>query len=774
MSKFGKAQMPRRVEDARLLKGAGRYLDDVALARQTYGFFVRSPHAHADIRSIDVAAAREMPGVIGVFTGDDLAAAGIGNVPCMAPLKNRDGSAFTPPPRPALARGRVRFAGEAVVLVVAERAEDARDAAEAVAIDYEPLPAVGDIAAAIAPDAPIVWSAAKGNIAFDWTIGDEAKTKAAFASAAKTVEIDLVNNRLVPNSIEPRGAIADYARGEDRLTLYCSTQGGFGMRKVLAGEIFKIPESKLRVVTGDVGGGFGMKIFVFPEYVACLFAARALERPVRWISDRSEAFLTDTHGRDHLTKARAAIDADGRILGLHVQTNANLGAYCSQYSTFVATAAGASMLVGVYAIPAAFAEYKGVFSNTAPVDAYRGAGRPEANYVVERVIEKVGKTLGLSPAEVRRRNFIAPAAMPYKTALGNTYDSGEYARNLDDALARADWNGFEARREASKKAGKLRGTGLAMYTEVCGGGGDESAHIQFDPSGGAFVRVGNQSNGQGHETAFAQIVADALGIPLDKVRVVQGDTDVAIYNGGTGGSRALAVTGTAVSLAAKDVIARGRKLAAYLMEAADADIEFSDGSFKVAGTDKAITVAELAKTAHMKAKLPPDQALGLEGQATHLPKGATFPNGCHIAEIEIDPDTGTVSFERYTIVDDFGVVMNPLLVEGQVHGGTIQGIGQALYEGCVYDPASGQLLTGSFMDYGMPRADQMPSIDFSYNEVPCLNNPLGVKGAGEAGSIGAPPAVVHAVLDALKPYDVAHIDMPATPQKIWRAIHKAA
>jgi carbon-monoxide dehydrogenase large subunit len=773
MSHFGKAQTPRRLEDARLLKGAGRYLDDLALARQSYAFFLRSPHAHADIKSIDVSAARDMPGVLGVFTGDDLANAGIGNVPCMAPLKNRDGTSFVPPPRPALARGRVRFAGEAVAVVVAERLEDARDAAEAIVVDYAPLAAVGDIAAAIAPGAPQVWPSANGNIAFDWTIGDEAKTKAAFSKAAKTVEIEIVNNRLIPNSLEPRGAIADYARGEDRLTLHCSTQGSFGMRRVLANEIFKIPESQLRVVTGDVGGGFGMKIFVFPEYVAVLFAARALERPVRWISDRSEAFLTDTHGRDHLTKASAAVDANGKILGLHVKTNPNLGAYCSQYSTFVATAAGATMLVGVYAIEAAFVEYKGVFSNTAPVDAYRGAGRPEANYVIERLIEKIGKTLGVAPDEIRRRNFIAPTAMPYKTALGNTYDSGEYAKNLDDAIQRADWTGFEARRAASKKNGKLRGIGMAMYTEVCGGGGDESAHIQFDPSGGAFVRVGNQTNGQGHETAYAQIVAEALGIPIEKVRVIQGDTDVSIYNGGTGGSRALAVTGTAVSLATKDVIARGRKLVAHLMEAAEADIEFADGSFKVAGTDKAITVAELANTSHMKAKLPADQALGLEGQATHLPKGATFPNGCHIAEIEIDPDTGSVSFQRYTIVDDFGNVMNPLLVEGQVHGGTIQGIGQALYEGCSYDPDSGQLLTGSFMDYCMPRADQMPTIDFSYNEVPCLNNPLGVKGAGEAGSIGAPPAVIHAVLDALKPYDVAHIDMPATPQKIWRAIHKA-
>lgn len=774
MSHFGKAQMPRRVEDARLLKGAGRYLDDFVLPRQTYACFVRSPHGHADIRSIDVAAASAMPGVLGVFTGEDLAKAGVGNVPCMAPLKNRDGSPVKTPDRPALARGRVRFAGEAVVLVVADTPENARDAAEAVAIDYAPLPAAADIPAAIKPGAPQIWDHAKGNIAFDWTLGDEAKTKALFAKAAHVVEMDIVNNRLVPNSMEPRGAIADYARGEDKLTLYCSTQGGFGMRKVLAGEIFKIPESRLRVVTGDVGGGFGMKIFVFPEYVACLHAARVLERPVRWISDRSEAFLADTHGRDNLAKARVAVDANGKMTALHVSTYANLGAYCSQYSTFVATMAGNTMLVGVYAFEAAIAEVKGVYSNSAPVDAYRGAGRPEANYVVERLIDAVGKKLGLSPDEIRRRNFIPPSAMPYKTALGNTYDSGEYARNMDDAIARADVKGFEARRAESKKNGRLRGLGLAMYTEVCGGGGDETANIQFDPSGGAIVKVGNQSNGQGHETAYAQLVAERLGIPMDKVRVVQGDTDVAIYNGGTGGSRALAVTGLAVTLAVADVVAQGRKLAAHLMEAAEADIEFTDGRFKVAGTDKAMTVQQMAYAAHNKAKLPADRPLGLEGNGTFLPKAATFPNGCHIAEIEIDPDTGTVSIPRYTIVDDFGNVMNPLLVEGQVHGGTIQGIGQALYEGCVYDPESGQLLSGSFMDYCMPRADQMPSIDFSYNEVPCRNNPLGVKGAGEAGSIGAPPAIIHAVLDALKPYGVQHIDMPATPQKIWRLIHKQA
>jgi carbon-monoxide dehydrogenase large subunit len=431
------------------------------------------------------------------------------------------------------------------------------------------------------------------------------------------------------------------------------------------------------------------------------------------------------------------------------------------------------MLVGVYAFEAALAEVKGVYSNTAPVDAFRGAGRPEANYVVERLVDAVGKKLGIAPDEIRRRNFIPPSAMPYKTALGNTYDSGNYAQNLDDAVARADVKGFEARREASKKAGKLRGLGIAMYTEICGGGGDETANIQFDPSGGAIVKVGNQSNGQGHETAYAQLVSEHLGIPIEKVRVIQGDTDVAIYSGMTGGSRALAVTGSAVTLAVKDVIARGRKLAAHLMEAAEADIEFADGKFKVAGTDKQLTVESLANSAHTKSKLPADQPVGLQGDGTFLPPGATFPNGCHIAEIEIDPDTGAVSFQRYTIVDDFGNVMNPMMLEGQVHGGTIQGIGQALYENCAYDPETGQLLSGSYMDYAMPRADRMPSIDFSYNEVPCKNNPLGVKGAGEAGTIGAPPAVIHAVLDALKPYGVAHIDMPATPQKIWSLIHKA-
>jgi len=773
MSHFGKAQMPRRVEDARLLKGAGRYLDDVALARQTYASFVRSPHAHADILSIDVKAAAAMPGVFGVFTGDDLAAAGVRDLPCMSPLKNRDGSKVINPPRPALARKRVRFAGEAVALVVADTPENARDAAEAVAVEYSPLPAAGTIAAAIAPGAPQIWEHAKGNLAFDWTLGDEAKTKALFAKAAHVLEMDIANNRLAPSSMEPRGAIADYARGEDRLTLYCSTQGGFGMRKVLAGEIFGISESKLRVVTGDVGGGFGMKIFVFPEYVAVLHAARAIERPVRWISDRSEAFLSDTHGRDNLARARVAYDANGKMSAIHVTTHANLGAYHSQYSTFVATGAGNSMLVGVYAFEAALAEVKGVYSNTAPVDAYRGAGRPEANYVVERLIDAVGKKLGLAPDEIRRRNFIPPAAMPYKTALGNTYDSGEYAKNLDDAIERADVKGYESRRETSKKAGKLRGLGLAMYTEVCGGGGDETANIQLDPSGGVIVKVGNQSNGQGHETAYAQLVSERLGLPIESVRVVQGDTDVTIYNGGTGGSRALAVTGSAVTLAVKDVIEQGRRLAAHLMEAADADIEFAEGAFRVAGTDKSMSVKDLAYAAHNKAKLPAERPVGLEGNGTFLPPGATFPNGCHIAEIEIDPDTGAVDILRYTVVDDFGNVMNPMLVAGQVHGGIVQGIGQALYENCTYDPESGQLLTGSFMDYCMPRADRMPSIDFSYNEVPCRNNPLGVKGAGEAGSIGAPPAIIHAVLDALKPHGVAHIDMPATPQKIWRLIHKA-
>ncbi|MBI3452466.1 MAG: xanthine dehydrogenase family protein molybdopterin-binding subunit [Rhodospirillales bacterium] len=773
MVKFGIGQPVRRVEDQRLLTGAGNYLDDVVLPRQAYAHFLRSPHAHAKLVRIDADAARAAPGVLGVFTGADLKAAGIGNIPCNIPLQNRNGSPLKVPPRPAIAQERVRFVGDTVAMVVAETLAEAKDAAELIEVEYDPLPAIADSEIARAEGAPQIWDFAKDNVAFDWTTGDEAKTKVQFAEAHRAVRIDLVNNRVVPNSMEPRGAIGAWSSAEGRWTLYASTQGGSGLRKMLAGDIFKVPENRVRVVTGDVGGGFGMKLFLYPEYIGAMFAARALGRPVKWTGERSDAFLTDSHGRDHRTHAELALNKDGKFLGLHVRTTANLGAYFSNYGPFIPTMAGSAMLAGCYTTPAIFVEVTGVYTNTAPLDAYRGAGRPEANYVVERIVDAAARETGLGPDEIRRRNFIPPSAMPYRTALGSVYDSGEFAKNMDDAIKAADWAGFPARRAEAAKRGKLRGIGMATYIEACGGGNDETAQIRFDAAGGVAVLIGNQSNGQGHETTYAQLVADRLGVPFESVRVIQGDTDQILYPGLTGGSRMLSVGGSAVLGAAERIIAKGKKLTAHLLEAAEADIEFEDGVFRIAGTDRTRSMEQIVKASFNMAKLPKGMSPGLDETSNHIPAGSTFPNGCHICELEIDRATGTVEIVRYTVVDDFGKVVNPLMLAGQVHGGTVQGIGQALYESCVYDRESGQLLTGSFMDYCMPRADDVPFFSFAYNEVPCRNNPLGVKGSGEAGAIGAPPATINAVVDALTPFGIRNVDMPATPEKIWRLIDAA-
>ena len=773
MTKFGIGQPVRRIEDARLLAGGGRYTDDINLPRQAYALFLRSPHAHAALERIDSAAARRARGVLGVFVGDDLVKAGVGAIPCATPLDNRDGTAMKIPDRHAIAVGRVRYVGEIVALVVAESLAEARDAAEMIEVDYASLPAVVDTAGALASGAPQIWGFAKGNQVFDWTMGDEAKTKAAFAKAARVVAIDLINNRVVPSSLEPRGAIGDYSPADGRLTLFCSSQGGWSIKQLLAADIFKLPPRQIRVVTPDVGGGFGMKLFTYPEYVAVLFAARALRRPVKWSGERSEAFLADTHGRDHVTHAELALDKDAKFIGLHVRTTANLGAYLSNYAPFIPTGAGTAMLAGVYTPPAIFVEVTGVYPNTAPLDAYRGAGRPEANYVVERLVDAAARELGMPCDELRRRNFIPSSAMPYKTALDATYDSGEFARNMSDAMKNADWAGFAARRAAAAKRGRLRGIGMATYIEACGGGPDESAQIRFDASGNVTILVGGQSNGQGHETFYAQLAADRLGTPFEQIRVVQGDTDQIVYGNSTGGSRALAVGGSAVLGAADRIIAKGKKFAAHLLEASEADIEFKSGVFAIAGTDRRKTIGEIAQASFDMANLPKNLSPGLEESANFLSPASTYPNGCHICELEIDQATGTVEIVRYTIVDDFGRVVNPLTLAGQVHGGTAQGIGQALYERCVYDTQSGQLVTGSFMDYCLPRADGVPEFAFSYNEVPCAANPLGVKGSGEAGAIGAPPAVINAIVDALAPLGLRHIDMPATPEKIWRAIQSA-
>jgi aerobic carbon-monoxide dehydrogenase large subunit len=775
MASFGSGQPVRRVEDNRLLTGSGRYTDDLVLARQSHAFFLRSPHAHARIVAIDTAAARDKPGVLGVFAGADLAKAGVGPMPCMAPVMNRDGKIMIIPPRPALAVSTARFVGEPVALVIADSLAAAKDAAEEIEIDYEPLPSVVDPAVTLNADAPRIWDQAGGNLAFDWAFGDEAGTKAAMARAAKVVTLELINNRLVPNSLEPRVAIAEYGLEDGgRWTLHVSCQGGHGLRKALAEHVFRVPEDRICVCTGDVGGGFGMKAFLYPEYVGVMFAARALGRPVRWVSERAESFLADTHGRDNVTRGELALDVEGRFLALRVSIVANMGAYLSDYAPFIPTYAGAGMHVGLYTMPAALVEVRGVYTSTCPVDAYRGAGRPEASYVIERLVNLAAIEFGIGEDEIRARNLISPASLPYATALGHVYDSGDFAKLMRDAMDAADWASFPARRSAAKQHGRLRGIGMSTYVEACGGILDENAQIRFDPSGSVAVLIGNQSNGQGHETTYRQILVDLLGVPFDSIRIVQGDTDHVVYGRGTAGSRAAVVGGAALVKASERIIAKGKRLAAHLLEAAEPDIEFAAGQFRIAGTDRAMSISDVAKASFAPGKVPADMAPGLEEAANFNPPVSTFPNGCHIAEVEIDRDTGTVKVERYTIVDDFGKVINPMIVAGQVHGGTVQGIGQALHEACVYDRETGQLLTGSFMDYCMPRADDLPSFTFEYREIPCTTNPLGVKGCGEAGSIGAPPAVINAVVDALRPFGIKHIDMPVTSEKVWRAINGGA
>ncbi len=760
MGRFGTGQPIRRLEDQRFLTGTGRYTDDIVLPGEAHGFVVRSPHAHARIVSIDTQAARQAPGVLGVYTAADLARAGIGPIPVGFVPENRDGSTSTPPEHHALAGERAVHVGDAVAFVVAETAALARDAGELVTVDYEPLDAVVAADQAMADGAPQLWPGLAGNVCFDWEKGDAAATEALFAGAARVISLDLVNNRIAPTSLEPRAAIGSVdERG--RLVLHAGSQGSHSLRTALC-KVFGIEPDRMRVISPDVGGGFGMKLFTFPEHVLVLFAARELGRPVKWAGDRSEAFLSDTHGRDHLTHAELALDAGHRILAIRTDTRANLGGYVSQYGAFVPTAAGTGMLPGVYGIQAMHARVRGVLTNTAPVDAYRGAGRPEACYVIERIVDKAARALGLAPDEFRRINFIPPEAMPHATPGGHTYDSGEFATNMDEAMRRADWAGFAARRAESEKAGRLRGIGMSYYVEACGGGGPESSEVQLLADGTARVLIGTQSSGQGHETAYAQMVAATLGLPPEKVQVIQGDTDVVKTGSGTGGSRSLPVGGAATAEASDKVAARLKAMAAKMLDAREDELDFADEALRVAGTNKFVSLADLAR-----------QAGGVVESSRFKPRGTTYPNGCHVCEVEIDPETGKVVIQRYTIVDDVGVVMNPLLLAGQVHGGTAQGIGQALMEEVVYDRDSGQLLSGTMMDYGFPHADDMPGFDFTTREVPCRTNPLGVKGAGEAGAIGAPPAVINAVVDALAPLGIDHVDMPATPLRVWELIRTA-
>ena len=771
MGQFGKGQGITRVEDRRFLTGHARYTDDIHLPDQAYMAVVRSPLAHAEISGIDTGDAKDLPGVLLILTAEDLAAEDIGDIPVLAKMQGRDGE-VKQPPHPVLARGVVRHVGDPVAVVIAETYAQAVEAAELVVVDYDDRPAVTDAAAALTPGAPELHSEAPGNLAITWEHGDRAAAEAAFAKAERTARIEIVNNRLVVNSMEPRVAIGEYDTANAHFTLTTPSQGIFRLHSQLAEDILGTTKDKVRIVTPDVGGGFGMKIFCYAEQVLVLLAARRLGRPVRWVGERTESFQSDIQGRDHRTVAEMAMDQNGRFLGIRVETKANLGAYLSNFGPYIPTGASTQMYSGLYRIPAIFAEVQCAFTNTVPVDAYRGAGRPEAAYCMERLVEACAREIGVDAREIRLRNFIRPEDLPYETGMGPVYDSGDPARLLQQATELTDWDGVAARKAEARSRGKYRGIGLASYVEACGGIGAEEARVALEEDGGVTLVIGTMTNGQGHHTAYAQILNDLMGIDPEKVRLVQGDSDVVKRGGGTGGSRSLLMGGVATERAGEKVIARARKVAGHLLEAADADLEFADGVFTVAGTDKRVTLAEVARATHGE-ELPEDIAGPIEETGDYKAEGMTYPNGCHVVELEIDEATGTVAILRYVVVDDFGKVVNPLLALGQVHGGTAQGIGQALLEHTVYDD-DGQLITASFMDYTMPRADDTPNFEITLVEdMPCTTNPLGVKGAGEAGAIGAPPAIVNALLDALRPLGVAHLDMPATPERIWRAMRDA-
>jgi carbon-monoxide dehydrogenase large subunit len=773
--KFGIGQPVRRHEDIRLLTGKGRYTDDIALPRMTHAFVLRSPVAHAHIKRVDAAAARRMPGVLLVQTGDDVKADGLGDVPCTTPLTSRDGRPRHDTPRPVLAIGKVRHVGQPVALVVADTLAAARDAAEAIEVEYEELPAVTDAKDALASGAPQLFDHIPGNLLFDWDndTSDAKATDEAFAKAKHVVSLELVNNRVVVNSMEPRNAIGDYDTASGRSTLTTATQGPHFVRNPLAEIVLKMPKENLRLITPNVGGGFGMKAFVYPEQAMVVWAARKLARPVKWQEDRSEGFVSDNQGRDHITRAELALDGKGKFLGLRVSVIANLGAYLSPFGSFVPTRS-TDLVSAIYSTPAIHINVKGVCTNTVAVCAYRGAGRPEAGYLIERLVDAAARELGMSPDGIRRINFVPPKAMPYTSPTKLVLDSGEFEKVMDLCMEASDWASFKQRRKASKRAGRLRGIGMATYTERCGGGFPETASIEFKDDRVELV-MGNQEYGTGLLTAYKQVVSDQLGIDADRIDVIMGDTD-RTPAGLTGGSRALAVGGAALYEAGRTIIDKGTKLAAHLLEVSAQDVTFADGKFSVPGTDLRMDILDVAKAARDTGKLPQGMEPGLDTTHHRTPTAQTFPNGCHIVEVEIDPSTGAVSIERYTVVDDFGRTINPMMLEGQVHGGIAQGIGQALLEHTVYDPGNGQLLSGSFMDYAMPRASSTPPYAFSTHNVPTKGNPLGVKGEGEAGAVGAPPAIINAIVDALHHHDASlhHIDMPATPARVWALLHRNA
>jgi carbon-monoxide dehydrogenase large subunit len=781
MSATGIGAAVRRKEDFRFITGKGQYTDDVVRPGETRAVFVRSPHAHAKIKNIDVSAAKKMPGVVAVLTGADLATDKIGNLICGWMIHSKDGSPMKMAPHPALAAGKVNCVGDAVAVVIAETPAQGRDAAEKVKVDYEVLPAVVDPAKAQAQGAPQIHADIANNTIYQWHLGDAKATAAAFAAAKHVTKLDIVNNRLVPNAIEPRAALAEYDVGTDNLTLWNTSQNPHVARLVISAFIGMAPEHKLRVIAPDVGGGFGSKIFIYPEEVVCLWASRKVQRPVKWTADRSESFLTDAHGRDHVTHAELALDANGKILALRARTIANLGAYMSTFSSSVPTYLYGTLLSGQYDIPSIYCEVDAVYTNTAPVDAYRGAGRPEATFVVERLVEVAARQMRIEPTELRRRNFIN--TFPHQTPVIMAYDAGDYHASLKKALELADVKGFGKRKREAARHGKLRGLGFSTYIEACGiapsqavgslGAGVglwESAEVRVNPTGSVEVLTGCHAHGQGHETTFAQLVSERLGIPFENVSIVHGDTDKVQFGMGTYGSRSGAVGMSAIVKALDKVEAKAKKVAAFMLEAAEGDIEFKDGKFTVAGTDKSAAWGDVALNAYVAHKFTgAELEPGLKETSFYDPTNFTFPAGCHICEVEVDIDTGNAEIVNWTAIDDFGTVINPMIVEGQVHGGIAQGIGQALLEGAVYDK-NGQLVTGSMMDYTMPRAHDLPSFHVGKTETKSPSNPLGIKGCGEAGAIAAPAAVINAITDAIGTEDIA---MPATASAVWSALQRA-
>ncbi len=759
----------RRLEDQRFLIGQGRFLDDIDASGQLHGIVLRSPHSHAAIDGVDSAAARAMPGVRGIFTAADLTADGIGPLPCIAQVATV--APIIVPPRFALARERVRHVGDPVAFVVADTADQARDAAEAVAVAYRPLPAVVDATAALGQPAPLLWSEAPGNLSYRFERGDKVAVDAAFAEAANIVEIELCNNRLVVAPIEPRAAIGRYDAATDRFDLKLTGQGVHSLRQQLADAIFQVPPDRVTVRAPDVGGGFGVKNFLYPEWVLVLWAARRLGRPVKWRAERGEEFVSSAQGRDNRTRGRLALDRDGGFLALDVETVANLGAYLSTNGPGSSTNSPASAMGGVYAIPAVFMAVRGVLTNTVPVDAYRGAGKPEANYLIERLVDRAARRLRLDPVVLRRRNLIGQ--FPYSSGLGITIDCGRFAANLDDMAERLLGNNFAARRRAAAGRGRLRGLGIACFLETSRGTPGERAEIRFEAQGRVALVLGTQSNGQGHETSYPQIAADLLGLPLAAFRFVQADTRRVKSGNGHGGARSMHMGGRALYLAAQMVLAKGRALAAHLLQADPGELSFAAGRFTVSGGERTIDLLALAEAARDPANLPDGMPPGLDADAYNDSDVFTFPSGCHAAEVEIDPETGAVTLVSYTAIDDYGRLINPMLTVGQVQGGLAQGIGQALLEHTVYEEGSGQLLSGSFMDYALPRADDLPALDITLAELPTAVNALGVKGAGQAGCIAAPQTVINAILDALAPLGIDHIDMPTTPERVWRAIRSA-